>query len=201
MKSDISSFFNSFYGHTWGIWKFLGQGLNPSWRCINTGSFNPLPRVMDWTHAPAATWATAVRFLTYYATAGTALGVSFSLSLFFFFFLTFPSNLVLESSLYASCLVICVVSAWSQRGGCSIGFKSFTGRSAFISSLSVSLTITIKFTLRAFQWVSHPQNQLDKNPVPATVPGAASYMRKEPISKNRRQNESHVLSCIMMSGV
>ena len=33
----------------------------------------------------------------------------------FFFFLVFPRNPGLESSLCASCLVICVVLAWSQE--------------------------------------------------------------------------------------
>ena len=34
------SLFFTFYGHTCGIWKFAGQGLNPS--CSNARSFNPL---------------------------------------------------------------------------------------------------------------------------------------------------------------
>ena len=43
------------YGHTWGIWKFLGQGMNPSRSCnlphsgSNAGSFTPLHCAGDQT--------------------------------------------------------------------------------------------------------------------------------------------------------
>ena len=45
---DIFLFLLFFNGHTHGIWKFLGQGLNPnnsynlSHSCSNAGSLNPL---------------------------------------------------------------------------------------------------------------------------------------------------------------
>ena len=82
-KLALSSFivgvrdFYIFYGHTWGIWKFPGQGLNPSCSCdlccscSNPVSFNPLCQVGDRTHASAGTWAATVWFLTHCATAGT----------------------------------------------------------------------------------------------------------------------------------
>ena len=74
-----SSYFylKKFYGHMCGIWKFLGQGLNPSrshdlcHSCDNTGSFNPLCWAGDQTRTSAANWAAAVRFLTHCAMAGT----------------------------------------------------------------------------------------------------------------------------------
>jgi len=59
------------------IWKFPGQGLNPSrghdlcHSYIDTRSSNALPWVGDGTHTSAATQATAVRILTHCATAGT----------------------------------------------------------------------------------------------------------------------------------
>ena len=53
------------------IWKFTGQGLNLSCSCGNAGSFNLLHRAEDGTHASAATRASAVRFITRCATAGT----------------------------------------------------------------------------------------------------------------------------------
>ena len=49
-RSLISLISLFFYGHTWGIWKFLGQRLISSHSCDlcgscgNTGSFNPLTR-------------------------------------------------------------------------------------------------------------------------------------------------------------
>ena len=60
-----------------GIWKFLGQGLNSSCSCylrvscVNAGSFNPLYQAGDRTGASASAPATAVGFLTQYATVGT----------------------------------------------------------------------------------------------------------------------------------
>ena len=63
----VTVFFNSW---TCSIWKFLGQGLNPShsWdlhcSCSNTGSFNPLHRAGDQTSTSEVTWAAvAVGFL------------------------------------------------------------------------------------------------------------------------------------------
>ena len=53
------------------IWKFLGQGLNPSHSydlchsCGNARSFNPLCQTGDGTWTSAATWATAVRSWTH----------------------------------------------------------------------------------------------------------------------------------------
>ena len=58
-------------GHTHSIWKFPGQGLNPSHSWGNTKSFNPLHQAGGRTHTSAATWAPAVRFLTYCTTAET----------------------------------------------------------------------------------------------------------------------------------
>ena len=69
-----------FNGHTYGIWKFLVQGLNPSHSfglyhsCSTMGSFNPLYQARDQTLASAATQAVVVRFLTHCATAGTPFG-------------------------------------------------------------------------------------------------------------------------------
>ena len=63
--------------------RFLGQGLNPRHscylhcRCGNIRSFNPPPWAGDWTCSSKATWATAVRFLTCGATAGTPLTTTF----------------------------------------------------------------------------------------------------------------------------
>ena len=45
--NTIFFFFN---GRTCSIWKFLGQGLNPSHSCSNTGSFNPPSEARDGTH-------------------------------------------------------------------------------------------------------------------------------------------------------
>ena len=50
-----------FYGHTCSIWKFLGQGLNPSHSCGNARYFNP--------HFPS--YPSCCSFLTHCATAGT----------------------------------------------------------------------------------------------------------------------------------
>ena len=66
-----------FISCTRDMWKFLGEGLNPSHSCKlchscgNNGSFNPLCRAGDWTCVSAATWASAVGFLTYCTTVGT----------------------------------------------------------------------------------------------------------------------------------
>ena len=63
-----------FYGCTHCIWKFLGQGLNPShsWAAVAIPDpFNPLHQTGDWTHTSAATRAAAVGFQTHCTTAGT----------------------------------------------------------------------------------------------------------------------------------
>ena len=63
--------------HTYGIWKFPGQGLNLShgydlsWRCSNAGSFNPQLWAGDQTYTSVATWASAIGFLTHCIAAGT----------------------------------------------------------------------------------------------------------------------------------
>ena len=63
-----------------GIWKFPGQGLNPSHSCdlccscSNARYFNPLHWDGDQTSASIATQATAVGFLLHGATAGTPSG-------------------------------------------------------------------------------------------------------------------------------
>ena len=68
------SFFN---GPTCGTWAFPVQGLNLSCscgQCRSCGkarSFNPLHQAGNRTHTSAETGATAVGFLTYYATVGT----------------------------------------------------------------------------------------------------------------------------------
>ena len=78
--------FHFFYGCTHSIWKFLGQGLNPSPNCNlhcccgNTGSCNPLHWAGNWTHTSTVTWASAVGFLTHC----TATGIP-SFILFYFF--------------------------------------------------------------------------------------------------------------------
>jgi len=59
-----------FFGHTWGIWKFLGQELNPSsshklhCSCNHARSFNPLCWTGIEPTTPQQSWATAVRFST-----------------------------------------------------------------------------------------------------------------------------------------
>ena len=79
-------FFFFFNGHTGYIWKSLGQGLNPSHSCNNAGSFNSLS-FQGWNpYAPAATQATAVRFLTHCATVGTPCVSHFIIFLWFLFF-------------------------------------------------------------------------------------------------------------------
>ena len=59
-------------GHTWGIQKSLGQGLNSNLChcCGNAGFFSPLQWDGDLTHTSAVTWVTAVRFLSHYTTVG-----------------------------------------------------------------------------------------------------------------------------------
>ena len=62
---------------SYGSWKFLGQGLNPNHgcdlccTCSNAIYFNPLSLARDQTSAFATIQATAVRFLTHFATVGT----------------------------------------------------------------------------------------------------------------------------------
>ena len=80
----IFFFFN---GHICGIQTFPGQGFYLSHSCdlhgscSITGSFNPLLWAEDRTCTSTVTQATAVRFLTYCATAGTPTFFFFSQSL------------------------------------------------------------------------------------------------------------------------
>ena len=66
-----------FNGCTCCLWKFLGQGLNPScgcdlcYNCSNTKSFNSLFQAGAKTCASAAPLATAVRFLIHCTAVGT----------------------------------------------------------------------------------------------------------------------------------
>ena len=59
-------------GLTHGVWKFPGQGLNPShicdFRCPcgNTGYFNPLYQAGNWTHTSTATLVVAAESLTHF---------------------------------------------------------------------------------------------------------------------------------------
>ena len=64
-----------FNGHTHGMWKFPGQGMNPShsYSCGSARSFNPLCQAGERTWTSAGTQATAVRSLTHCATAGIPL--------------------------------------------------------------------------------------------------------------------------------
>ena len=61
-----------------GMWKFLGQGLNPSHSyglccsCGNARSFNPLYWTGDWTCTSALIKVAAVQLLIHCATAGTS---------------------------------------------------------------------------------------------------------------------------------
>ena len=70
------SFFFFFKHHTHSIWKFLGQGLNPSHICDlchswgNAESFNSLCQAGIQTCASTVTGATVVGFLSHIATAG-----------------------------------------------------------------------------------------------------------------------------------
>ena len=74
-----------FNGHTCGIWKFQGEGLNTSHSCklchscSDTKSFNPLHQAREWTHASAVTQATAVWYLTHCTTAEIQLFICFCL--------------------------------------------------------------------------------------------------------------------------
>ena len=63
--------FISFYGCIWSIWKFPGQGLNPSCSYGNARCLNALHQARDWTHTSAETWATAIGFFTPCAMAGS----------------------------------------------------------------------------------------------------------------------------------
>ena len=58
-----------FYGHTPVAYEVLGQGLNSSRSCGDTGSFNPLHQAGNQTWASAATRAAAVGSLTQCTTA------------------------------------------------------------------------------------------------------------------------------------
>ena len=70
-----------FHGYIQGMWKFLGQGLNPSCscdlchRCSNTGSFHPLHWARDQTCTSVATGATETGFLKHWITVGTPMHI------------------------------------------------------------------------------------------------------------------------------
>ena len=55
------------------MWKFLGQGSNPSCSCNNAGSFNQLLQAGKRTHAFTGTRATAGGFCAHCATGETPL--------------------------------------------------------------------------------------------------------------------------------
>lgn len=59
---SFSFFFFFFNGQTYSIWKFLGQGLNPSLNCSNAISFNPVHRVRCVTGTSTVTPATTIWF-------------------------------------------------------------------------------------------------------------------------------------------
>ena len=61
----------------YSIWKFLGQGLNPSHSCRNGIPFKPLCLSGDQTQASAATSLLPVRFLTCCSTVGTPMNEYF----------------------------------------------------------------------------------------------------------------------------
>ena len=74
----LAAFFSFFfYGHSRGMWKFLGWGLNPRCscdlchNCSNAESFTSLRWARDGTHTSTVTQAAAVRILTDCTTAGT----------------------------------------------------------------------------------------------------------------------------------
>ena len=67
-KEILQEFLKFFLGHTCGIWKFPGQGLNPSCSCDLCCSCS---NARSFTLASAATQATVIRVLTYCATLGT----------------------------------------------------------------------------------------------------------------------------------
>lgn len=45
--SFLCIFLLFFNGYNCGTWKFMGQALNPSCRCGNTGSFNPVAAILS----------------------------------------------------------------------------------------------------------------------------------------------------------
>ena len=55
LSSCKCHFENNFFALNPGIWKFLGQGLNPGFSCSNTGSFKLLCWARDQTHTSAVT--------------------------------------------------------------------------------------------------------------------------------------------------
>lgn len=67
-----------------------GQGLNLSLTVANAGSFNALLPARDQTHNSVATQATAVGFLTHWATAGTPSEIYYFLNFYLFFFHFWP---------------------------------------------------------------------------------------------------------------
>ena len=57
-----------FNGYTYDICKFPVQGLNLSFRCSNSESFNALPQAQDQTYTSAVTWAAAIGFFFFLMT-------------------------------------------------------------------------------------------------------------------------------------
>ena len=76
-------FYFIFNSYTCGIWRFPGQGSDPSQSCGNNGSFHPLLWTGDWTSTSIATQATVVRVLNHCATAATPKRLFCDLKIFF----------------------------------------------------------------------------------------------------------------------
>ena len=101
--------FFSFYGHTHSIWKFPGQGLNPSHSCklshscCNAGSFNTLPWAGDQTYTSTVTRATTVGFLSHWTMVGTPFCTNFEIMWFPpFFFLKY--NFIIVAKWVIDCV-------------------------------------------------------------------------------------------------
>ena len=77
LHNSINITFFSFSSCIHGLWKFLGQELNPSHSWGNAGSFNPPRCAGDQAYASAGTQVTVAGSLTYCATAGTPINITF----------------------------------------------------------------------------------------------------------------------------
>ena len=71
MEFLLSLFIYLFMAAPRHIWKFPGQGSNPSRGCGKAGNFNALSQAGDRICTSVATWVTAVEFLTYCTPART----------------------------------------------------------------------------------------------------------------------------------
>ena len=112
-----------FYLFYWSCPQHM-EGLEPEiesephlWPFGNAGSFNSLCWARDWTHASIATQATAVRFLTHYATVGTPVWVFnlpsrhlFSICFIYLFHLTIFLLIFGLSNVYNSIFISFIVS-------------------------------------------------------------------------------------------